>query len=108
MKLQSLLQFSISQFCTSVHFPDYDATLITIIIAVSQIGDNEKTAKFYHLDFGSNSIQPIADHPYGNYEVKVTYSWGYVTRQYPHEGRAIGTFKGKYVKRKLCQRVISF
>ena len=50
--------------------------------AVSQIGDNEKTAKFYHLDFGSNIIQPIIDHPYGG-------------GSYPHEGRAVGTFRGK-------------
>ena len=51
------------------------------MIAVSQIGDTERSGKFFHLDFGSNSIQPITDHPYSDGE-------------YPHEGRAVGTYQG--------------
>ena len=59
-----------------------DVMPLTFIIAVSQIGEDAKSAKFFHLDFGSNSIQPIADHPYGE-------------GLYPQEGRAVGTFRGK-------------
>ena len=79
-----MLEQPILSRLVTINFPCRvnDRKFVTILEAVSQIGDSERSAKFYHLNFGSNTIQPITDHPYGS-------------GAYPHEGRAVGTFKGK-------------